>query len=403
MSMRTPPPPSPSIKNATAHVPVPTTSSTSSPAETSAAELEAKRNRILKTVPILQASHRQLATFFDQCSTTPPKVGVDDLVWRPKRVYDPLFGAVIPIDKIEVIKVFDSQAKPCLMSISFSTLMPPKTFIYKTGDDLRKDLAVEVMFEVFNSLWDCSGLTIKPHAFTYYVVPTGPNRGLIEFIENSVPVTKFVWENISTLSEQDLDRLIATAAGGYVAVFVLGIRDRHRDNMLIKNNNIFFQIDFGYVFNMKPWFDANRLAFASEFKAKLIERKAWERFIRICIEGWLILRRCSGLLINLCERLFAGILEDPVRMCSSCLHDAFFLDQCEPDACISVNEMLESGVTSVKKMIKDIQHNFLTGTTHTTTAPSSIAPPATTTTNNNNTSNTRAQPTGSQDTSRTGH
>lgn len=113
------------------------------------------------------------------------------------------------------------------------------------------------MFQAFNAVWGCSGLPLKPRAFSYFVVPTGRNRGMIEFVDNSVPLTKFNWDGILQLPQDDFDELIATAAGGYVAAYnwilvcfytfryVLGVRDRHRDNMLIKDGKIFFQIDFG--------------------------------------------------------------------------------------------------------------------------------------------------------------
>lgn len=51
--------------------------------------------------------------------------------------------------------------------------------------------------------------------------------------------------------------LIYTQAASYVASFVLGIRDRHQDNMLVKDNVFFLHVDFGWMWNKGPPIDSN--------------------------------------------------------------------------------------------------------------------------------------------------
>eukprot|EP01105_Mastigella_eilhardi_P017748 TRINITY_DN4095_c0_g1_i2.p1 TRINITY_DN4095_c0_g1~~TRINITY_DN4095_c0_g1_i2.p1 ORF type:complete len:501 (-),score=172.73 TRINITY_DN4095_c0_g1_i2:408-1790(-) len=198
---------------------------------------------------------------------------------RDTLTYDPLFGNTDKVKRIELVKVFNSQAKPCLMKLCYGN-SPDMKFIFKVGDDLRRDLLVQVMFHMFNAVWGCSRLELKPVAFTYYVVPISHDRGLIEFVQNSVPLTNFQWDTLSTLDDNDLDHFIATAAGGYISAYLMGVRDRHRDNMMIKDGRTFFHIDFGYVFNFKPWFDANRFAIPLEFKEKLDQRNVWKKYAR---------------------------------------------------------------------------------------------------------------------------
>ena len=56
-------------------------------------------------------------------------------------------------------------------------------FIFKIGDDLRKDLVTQLMFRVMNKLWLNDGLDLR--MMLYDVLPTGPMSGLIEIVPNS--------------------------------------------------------------------------------------------------------------------------------------------------------------------------------------------------------------------------
>ncbi len=57
-----------------------------------------------------------------------------------------------------------------------------------------------------------------------------------------------------------IDRLIATAVGSTIGAYVLGIRDRHHDNILIDTKGALFHVDFGFMFGEKPTIDTSRFA-----------------------------------------------------------------------------------------------------------------------------------------------
>ena len=48
-------------------------------------------------------------------------------------------------------------------------------------------------------------------------------------------------------------------AASCIITFVLGIRDRHQDNMMIKDNGSFFHIDFGHILNHRKRFLQNNI------------------------------------------------------------------------------------------------------------------------------------------------
>lgn len=64
------------------------------------------------------------------------------------------------------------------------------------------------------------------------------------------------------------------------------------------------------------------------------------------------------------------LVEDHARLINVCMHGAFFLERSEGEAVACLRELLDSGVSSFKKYIKDWQHTIITG------QPASIPPPA---------------------------
>lgn len=53
----------------------------------------------------------------------------------------------------------------------------------------------------------------------------------------------------------DYTQLMASAMGTFVSMYVLGIGDRHQGNMMVANDNTFFNIDFGFTFGETPFID----------------------------------------------------------------------------------------------------------------------------------------------------
>lgn len=59
-------------------------------------------------------------------------------------------------------------------------------------------------------------------------------------------VESYDWSQIDSFTVDEKKSLILSAAGSFVGAFVLGVRDRHRDNMMISDKAEFFHIDFGF-------------------------------------------------------------------------------------------------------------------------------------------------------------
>lgn len=216
-----------------------------------------------------------------------------------------------------------------------------KTFInifFKNGDDLRQDHLALQALRTMDRLWLENDLDLK--VFGYAVLPAGQKHGFMEKCEalpyNSVQTGKsisgiFDRELIkkyfdkkaqeivdslpfnSNLNKQSVideiklkqvDNFVRSLAGYCVATCVLGIADRHSDNIMIQDNGIFLHIDYGHILgNFKE-----KLGFKREKSKFVLDQTMMnfckhynmeEEFKYFCVRAYNILRKNANRLLNL--------------------------------------------------------------------------------------------------------
>jgi len=162
---------------------------------------------------------------------------------------------------------------------------------------------------------------------------------------------------IDTFDEEQLDVFLSTSSAGYVGAFILGIRDRHKDNLMIKDDYYFFQLDFKHAFNFKTFgIDSCRFAIPTGFKKKLENKGVWENFKNRCVLAHMVLRRQAEYIVILARHLFNGLFDrEPLE--EALLH-AFYLDRTEEQAAAQIKKLIESGVHSMKRVMKNVTHEL---------------------------------------------
>jgi hypothetical protein len=89
------------------------------------------------------------------------------------------------VESIRLEKIFSSNARPMLIRLNpgaeQSTLM-----IFKRGDDLRQDFAVQTMFFIFNRLWALSSIPDKPFIHQYKYVFFCPREVVYFFLRRGL-------------------------------------------------------------------------------------------------------------------------------------------------------------------------------------------------------------------------
>jgi len=259
------------------------------------------------------------------------------------------------VKEIEVTKVFLSGHNPCLLTLTYEdSAIPPSKIMFK-DDDIRSDMMVCTIFNVFNSMWQGSALQSEPQLITFKVVPAGPGFGFMECVENSCSVHDYDFTNISKYSDEEMETFLKTAAGGYIGGFLLGIRDRHEDNLMIKDNHKFFQLDFKHAFNVKTFgIDGCRFAISHRLKNEMVAKGKWINFKERVMAAYMVLRRNSQIILHLCRYLFAELFTN--QQIETEMLRGFYLDRTEENALIRIDELIESGVVSVKRVMKNLTH-----------------------------------------------
>lgn len=151
--------------------------------------------------------------------------------------------------------------------------------IFKNGDDLRQDMLTLQMIQLMDVLWKQEGLDLR--MTPYGCLPTGDRTGLIEVVLRSDTIANIQlnksnmaataafnkdallnWlksKNPGDALDRAIEEFTLSCAGYCVATYVLGIGDRHSDNIMIRESGQLFHIDFGHFLgNFKTKFGINR-------------------------------------------------------------------------------------------------------------------------------------------------
>jgi len=254
-------------------------------------------------------------------------------------------------------RVMESKKKPLWLScFNANEKGQDIVLMLKVGDDLRQDALIMQLLRVMNDLWRKEGLDMQ--MMLYDCISTGDERGLLQVVLNAKTLGNILLDTTDmsakrkgknpkngslsrklasamralsdftvfklwieeqvreSLPEGDEDdvgmelaartqNFIISTAAYCVASYVLGLGDRHNDNLMITKDAHFFHIDFGHILgNFKSKYGVKRerapFVFTHAMKA-VMSNEQYDSFVELCCDIYNILRENASILVSLCS------------------------------------------------------------------------------------------------------
>ena len=227
-------------------------------------------------------------------------------------------------------RVLDSARAP--LWLAFENADPlardPVLVLFKATDDLRQDMLALQVLKIMNERWERENLDMR--ISQYKCVALGAAIGMIEVVPDCTTIADiqktsggggvtaaFKERTISewlrkknadsTMAYQNaVENFIYSCAGYCVATYLLGVGDRHNDNILLTRTGNLFHIDFGHILgNAEKWkgFKRDRAPFVLTPEFAYVmggkDSPAFALFSDVACNCYLIVRRDHHIFINL--------------------------------------------------------------------------------------------------------
>lgn len=283
-------------------------------------------------------------------------------------------------------KVASSPSSSATSTQARSQFQGKYPIIFKTGDDLRQDQLVIQIITLMNNLLLKENLDLK--LTPYRILATSPSAGAVQFIPSTAlsaisakykgSVLAYLRANNPDASgplgvrKETMDTYIRSCAGYCVITYILGVGDRHLDNLLLQPSGHFFHIDFGFILGRDPKPFAPLIKLCKEMVEGLggTTSPQYAQFKQYCFTAYTTLRKSSSLVLNLFSLMVQSSVQD-IRLVEEQMgtvggavgkvRERFHLDVTEEEAVQLLDQVLADSVNAVFGVVIDRLHEFVQG------------------------------------------
>ncbi|KAK0729824.1 kinase-like domain-containing protein [Lasiosphaeris hirsuta] len=293
----------------------------------------------------------------------------------------------LPLDpSVEVIGVapedtivFKSSLHP--IKVAFKTTSGRKyPVLFKTGDDLRQDQLVIQIITLMDNLLQKENLDLK--LSPYKILATSTTAGLSQFVPSmsfqgiaskfrNNPALAYLKQNNPDsqggplgLRKETLDTFVKSCAGYCVITYILGVGDRHLDNLLLAPDGHFFHADFGYILGRDP----KPFAPAMKLSKEMVDcmggssSEHYRQFKQYCFLAYSALRKNSNLILNLFSLMVDANIPDiklePDKAVFK-VKERFHLELSEEEAIRALERIMDDSLSALVPVVIDKLHEIV--------------------------------------------
>ncbi|WVQ78275.1 hypothetical protein IAT38_000360 [Cryptococcus sp. DSM 104549] len=256
------------------------------------------------------------------------------------------------------------------------SITPDYPIIFKNGDDLRQDQLVIQLFTLMDRLLRKENLDLR--LSPYSVLATSTTEGMIQYVPSrSLAAIMAEFGSLQNYLRQDhaddgalgsygieagvMDTFVKSCAGYSVLTYVLGVGDRHLDNLMLAPDGHFFHVDFGYILGRDPKPYPPPVKVCKEMVDAMggATSAHYSRFQSLCYTAFIGLRKNANLILNLVALMVdAGIQDIQLEPDKAVwkVQEKFMLDLSEEDAIKQFEVLLND--TSYLTVVFDRIHDW---------------------------------------------
>lgn len=275
------------------------------------------------------------------------------------------------------VTVFKSSLNPIKFTFKTTTggIYP---VIFKLGDDLRQDQLVIQIITLMDRLLQKENLDLR--LSPYKILATSTSAGGSQFVQSQSlssivsrfkanPALAFLRHHNPDdrqplgVRQETLDTYVRSCAGYCVITYILGVGDRHLDNLLLAPDGHFFHADFGFILGRDPKPFAPAMKLSKEMVDCMggVQSQHYKDFKQYCFLAYAALRKSSNLILNLFSLMVdANIPDIRIEPDKAVLkvRERFHLELSEEEAILYFGRVIEDALTAFAPVVLDKLHEW---------------------------------------------